>query len=105
MPSVFLDGPNTRAVFKDEEGPPGRVDEAPPAPPSNRGQRVLKVARAYNQAAPRASYWRLLTERYSQGLLQPFACFRCGVLGLDPLGWDGPRRPLCASCADGEGVS
>lgn len=48
--------------------------------------------------------WSLLVDRYSQGLLAPFSCSRCGVIALDPLGWNGPRQPLCERCADPEEV-
>lgn len=56
------------------------------------------------KARPDAMYRRLLLWRLLVGLLSPFACSRCGCLALDPIGWDGPRRPLCGRCADGEKV-
>jgi hypothetical protein len=43
---------------------------------------------------------RLIVSRCSQGLLEPFQCAVCGVMALDPLGWNGPRQPLCGGCAD-----
>jgi hypothetical protein len=47
--------------------------------------------------------WRLLIERYTSGLLAPFICSCCGVIALDPIGWNGSGRPLCESCSDPEG--
>jgi hypothetical protein len=44
----------------------------------------------------------LIVQRYSAGLLPPFVCSNCGVVSLDCLGWDGPRKPLCDYCADPE---
>jgi len=46
--------------------------------------------------------WRLLSERFAAGLLAPFGCAGCGLTALDPLGWNGSRRPLCDQCADPE---
>ena len=46
------------------------------------------------------TYTRLIVSRCSQGLLEPFRCAVCGVIALDPIGWNGPGEPLCAACAD-----
>jgi hypothetical protein len=50
--------------------------------------------------SPRQRYWQLLTRRYSEGLLAPFSCAECGVVALDPVGWNGTYKPLCDRCAD-----
>jgi hypothetical protein len=47
---------------------------------------------------PNNTYRRRLVRRWRRGLLHPFRCVRCGNLALDPLGWDGPERPICADC-------
>jgi hypothetical protein len=44
----------------------------------------------------------LLAERYASGLLMPLTCSQCGQRSIDPLGWNGPRLPLCGRCADWE---
>jgi hypothetical protein len=49
------------------------------------------------------AYTHLIVSRCSQGLLEPFRCAGCGILALDPLGWNGPRQPLCGGCADPTG--
>jgi hypothetical protein len=36
------------------------------------------------------------------GELPAFTCSRCGKVSLDPCGWDGPGKPLCDKCADGD---
>jgi hypothetical protein len=46
------------------------------------------------------AYTRLIVSRCSQGLLEPFQCAVCGIIALDPIGWNGPQEPLCARCAD-----
>jgi hypothetical protein len=48
---------------------------------------------------PRA-YARLIVGRYAEGLLEPFQCAVCGIMALDPIGWNEHREPLCARCAD-----
>jgi hypothetical protein len=55
-----------------------------------------------NQAGAEGSlaYARLVVSRCSQGLLEPFRCAICGLMALDPIGWNGPGQPLCAGCAD-----
>jgi hypothetical protein len=45
-------------------------------------------------------HWLLTTKRLDEGLLSPFTCMRCGVIALDPHGWDGPHTLLCSECAD-----
>jgi hypothetical protein len=45
--------------------------------------------------------WRLLLDRYTIGLLQPFVCNRCNLRVLDPYGRNGKREWLCEECADG----
>jgi hypothetical protein len=83
--------------------PPGQ--ERPGSPASKPGRRIkkLKRSRSYRTAAQltRFHYVTLLLDQYALGLLHPFSCSRCGQRALDPLGWDGPRRPLCGMCADG----
>jgi len=66
----------------------------------------LKASRAKRSLKATASrlYFRLLAERYSQGMLEPFRCHRCGAPSLDPCGRAGKRQWLCLRCADGEGV-
>jgi hypothetical protein len=82
--------------------PPGK--ERPSTRPSNRGHKSKKLRRHYLRHRFVASiYSRLLAERYAQGLLEPFRCYRCGISALDPLGFDGPHRPLCDICSDREG--
>ena len=55
-----------------------------------------------SQAGADASllYARLIVSRYSQKLLEAFQCAVRGITALDPIGWNGPRQPLCARCAD-----
>jgi hypothetical protein len=53
-----------------------------------------------NAAALKEAYVGLVVSRCSQGLLEPFRCAVCGVMALDPIGWNGPHEPLCARCAD-----
>jgi hypothetical protein len=48
----------------------------------------------------RASYFALIAGRYADGLLNRFACAGCGAWTLDPIGWKGPRQPLCEACSD-----
>jgi hypothetical protein len=36
------------------------------------------------------------------GELPAFTCSACGKVGLDPCGFNGPAKPLCEKCADGE---
>jgi hypothetical protein len=79
------------------------VKKVPPTR-QDRGQEIIKRFAGYDRATPRASYWRLLTNRLGQGLLEPFVCAGCGAVALDPIGWNGRRQPLCASCADGTEV-
>jgi hypothetical protein len=50
-------------------------------------------------ASPLA-YIHLIVSRFAHGLLEPFRCAICGVMALDPIGWNGPQEPLCARCAD-----
>jgi hypothetical protein len=52
----------------------------------------------------RHAYWRLLVSRFKAGLLEPFRCAKCRVVALDPIGWSGPREPLCERCAGWEGM-
>lgn len=56
-----------------------------------------------NAAALKDAYVDLVVSRYSLKLLQPFRCAVCGVMALDPIGWNGPGQPLCELCADGIG--
>lgn len=44
--------------------------------------------------------WRLLADRFNRGLLFPFVCSNCGIVHLDPIGWNGRNQPLCQICAD-----
>lgn len=73
------------------------------------GEKLRSVKRfvSHRRSAPRScpdlDYVRLLLERYAAGLLGPFECSRCGRMALDPIGWNGPGKPLCPSCADGNG--
>lgn len=62
----------------------------------------LKPPRLERNPAATAShkYFRLLSERYLQGLLTPFVRSGCSVVALDPVGWNGRRQPLCESCSD-----
>jgi len=53
-----------------------------------------------NAAALKDAYASLVVSRCSQRLLEPFQCAVCGVVALDPIGWSGPHKPLCAACAD-----
>jgi hypothetical protein len=69
----------------------------------NRTRENDKLGRKYRHRRRNASvaYFRMLAEREAQGLLFWFSCSRCGSYSLDPIGWDGPGRPLCETCADG----
>jgi hypothetical protein len=51
--------------------------------------------------ANEVSYNKIIRSRFLQGLLQPFQCAGCGIVERDALGWNGPKKPLCWSCADG----
>jgi hypothetical protein len=77
--------------------PPGKET----SPAGHRGRKtVKKLRRHYLRHRPFASsYSHLLSERYAQGLLEPFYCTRCGEASLDPLGWNGRGMPLCGRCA------
>ena len=65
----------------------------------------LNPSRQEQNLEPAASqrYFRLLVERYAEGLLEPFSCSRCKIAGLDPVGRQGKGEWLCANCADPEG--
>ena len=81
--------------------PPSRKEE-PSTRPSNRGRRSRKLKRAYRPWRSFASsYSRLLFQRTYTGLLRPFRCSGCGLLALDPIGWNGHQRPLCEVCSEG----
>jgi hypothetical protein len=69
--------------------------------PNGPGKSVDQRAADYRQSGLSASqlYLSLIARRYCEGLLQPFKCFNCGILALDPLGWAGPHKPLCGRCA------
>ena len=87
-------------------GPPGVLKrKGPGRSPANPGPRVKKLVRrrSYrdNPHLARLRQPLLLLSRYAKGLLQPFTCFGCGQKALDPIGWDGPQKPLCETCADG----
>jgi hypothetical protein len=69
-----------------------------------RAKKILTNS-AQNRAHFKAKHWRLCARRLAQGLLTPFACWSCGVIALDPLGWNGRGKPLCEACAFGEPVS
>jgi len=88
-------------IFVDGTGPP---KETPPVP-LDRGQELWS-SREYGTAAAcaRREYWRLLVERLSENLPTQFVCSACGVIAIDPAGWNGPKRPLCERCADHEGT-
>ena len=76
----------------------------PGSRPSKPGHRSKKLVRRYRPCRHFASiYSRLLAERYANGLLTPFRCAGCTTLTLDAVGWNGPKMPLCESCADPEG--
>lgn len=74
------------------------------------GMLILPANKNASEAIPLASlaagaegslaYTRLIVSRCSQGLLDPFQCGVCGLIALDPIGWNGPQEPLCARCAD-----
>ena len=68
----------------------------------NRTQEKDKLQRKYRHRRRNASvaYFRMLAEREAKGLLFWCTCSRCGSRELDVLGWDGPGRPLCGTCAD-----
>jgi hypothetical protein len=48
----------------------------------------------------KSEYQNRLAKRLHGKLLRPFICAICRCLALDPLGWSGPRLPLCEACAD-----
>jgi hypothetical protein len=80
--------------------PPGKKE--PSTRPSNRGRRNRKLKRVYRPWRSFASsYSRLLFQRTYVGLLRPFRCSGCGLLALDPIGWNGHRQPLCEACSEG----
>jgi hypothetical protein len=64
------------------------------------GGHALPEGGQMNAAALKDAYVDLVVSRCSQGLLQPFQCAVCGVMALDPIGWNGHRQPLCGFCAD-----
>lgn len=73
--------------------------------PANQNASRAKGARAFgriNQPGGHSSvlYLKLIVSRCSQGLLEPFRCAVCGIQALDPIGWNGPHKPLCGRCAD-----
>ena len=84
--------------------PPGNKSGWLSRKPS-RPRRIRKLARRNYFSSRRSAslYWQLIVARYLDGLLSPFACSGCGALALDPIGFDGPQRPLCDACADPEG--
>jgi hypothetical protein len=78
---------------------PGK--EEPGSRPSKPGRRSTKLVRRYRPYRfPASYYWRLLAQRCSLGLLEPFQCSACGGIALDPVGRIGKREFLCESCAD-----
>jgi len=58
---------------------------------SSRDQSCANIRNAFQRVACR---WRAR-------LLEPFECFACGALALDPCGRFGKRQFLCSNCADG----
>ena len=85
------------------KGPPGGRQKGPTKAASIRGPETSKLKnKSYTGGQQsRKLYWRLLTERFGQGPLEPFVCDGCGVIALDSVGWNGRRQPLCDACADG----
>jgi hypothetical protein len=79
----------------------------PPTPLRKRRPRPLRLRQAVEKRLPREpklqkpAYPVLLLNRYASHVLHPFNCFRCDIRALDPIGWDGRRKPLCETCADG----
>jgi hypothetical protein len=67
------------------------------------GGHALPEGGQMNAAALKDAYVDLVVSRCSQGLLEPFQCTVCGVMALDPIGWNGYRQPLCGFCADPTG--
>jgi hypothetical protein len=68
--------------------------------PGGHRERKKLASRYYNSLSSfTSSYSHLLTRRYAERLLRPFRCHRCGSQTLDPLGFDGPHKPLCWRCA------
>jgi hypothetical protein len=79
------------------------VKEDPGSRPSKPGRRSKELVRRYRPYRFFASaYSRLLDQRCAYGLLALFQCSGCGAVALDPLGWNGPHRPLYGACADPE---
>jgi hypothetical protein len=75
----------------------------PSTPLSIRGPKLKRFYRSkYNLAWRNASiaYTAIVIERYHRGLRSPFSSYRCGGIGLDPLGFDGPNKTLCWRCAE-----
>lgn len=64
------------------------------------GGHALPEGGQMNAAALKDAYVDLVVSRNSQKLLEPFRCAACGIMALDPIGWNGPGQPLCAGCAD-----
>jgi hypothetical protein len=67
------------------------------------GGHALPEGGQMNAAALKDAYVDLVVSRCSHGLLQPFHCAGCGLMALDPIGWNGHRQPLCGFCADPTG--
>jgi hypothetical protein len=94
--------------MKKGAGPPKergrRVDnQATSGAPTNRNEDTKKRQRIADSAA--VSKACLILSRYAEGLLEPFRCAVCGTAALDPIGWNGPRQPLCETCADAGGAA
>jgi hypothetical protein len=64
------------------------------------GGHALPEGGQMNAAALKDAYVDLVVSRCSQGLLEPFQCPVCGVMALDPIGWNWSHKPLCERCAD-----
>lgn len=65
---------------------------------------MLTVSRRRTRVEPirpsNTAYQQWIAKRLHCGMLPPFWCAVCRGLSIDPLGWNGPHKPLCEECSD-----
>jgi hypothetical protein len=67
--------------------------------PRKTTKRLVRKYRKRTSSA-RLEYIALLIQRYAAGLLAPFKCSSCNAWSLDPIGWNGPGKPVCQPCSE-----
>ena len=84
-----------------KEPPPKRAAGQGSRPGQSRriNKRIRHGVYRHSVASATVHYLARVGRRYTNGLLSPFYCHRCGIPTLDPCGWDGQRKPLCESCS------